>query len=93
MTDSQPITAIDGNAPTDAPDLQNAVNHIAHFVQSAAAAPSDSAVLSVTAQAQLLEQQGLSVVEIADRLGITASTVQSDLGIALAISQAVAAKA
>jgi ABC-type Fe2+-enterobactin transport system substrate-binding protein len=92
MTDSQPITAIDGNAPIDASALPNAVNHVAHLAIKAEA-PSDSVVLSVSAQAQLLEQQGLNVTEIASQLGIAVSTVQIDLNIAVASSQASAAKA
>jgi DNA-binding NarL/FixJ family response regulator len=44
----------------------------------------DSVVLSVTAQAKLLERRGLSVGEIAYELGISTSTVQNDLGLALA---------
>jgi hypothetical protein len=92
MTDSQLITAIDGNAPTDPPAFPNAVNHVAHLVTQAGA-PSDSAVLSVIAQAQLLKQQGLNVTEIASQLGITVSTVQIDLDIAVASSQSGAARA
>jgi ABC-type Fe2+-enterobactin transport system substrate-binding protein len=92
MTDSQPITAIDGNAPIDAPDYPSAVNHVAHLAIQAEA-PSDSVVLSVSAQAQLLQQQGLNVAEIASQLGIAVSAVQIDLNIAVASSQASAAKA
>jgi DNA-binding NarL/FixJ family response regulator len=43
----------------------------------------DSVVLSVTAQAKLLERRGLSVGEIAYELGVSTSTVQNDLGLAL----------
>ena len=54
----------------------------------------DSVVLSVTAQAQLLERRGLSVGEIAYELGVSTSTVQNDLGLALtATSQTRAATA
>ena len=59
---------------------------------SQAEAPSDSVVLSVSTQAQLLEQQGLNVAEIASQLGIAVSTVQIDLDIAVASSQATAAR-
>ena len=94
MTDSQPITAIDGNAPIDASAFPNAnaVNHVTHL-PIPAEAPSDSVVLSVSAQAQLLQQQGLNVAEIASQLGIAVSAVQIDLNIAVASSQASAAKA
>jgi predicted DNA-binding protein (UPF0251 family) len=47
----------------------------------------DSVVLSIDAQAQLLQQQGLSVSEIANQLGVTASAVQTDLGIAITSAQ------
>jgi DNA-directed RNA polymerase specialized sigma24 family protein len=46
-------------------------------------AAQDSVVLSSDARAKLLEQQGLSVNEIANSLGIPITTVQSDLGIAV----------
>ena len=56
-------------------------------------AANDTVVLSVSAQAKLLEQRGLSVGEIADQLGLSTSTVQADLGIAIAASQTKAATA
>jgi hypothetical protein len=90
MTDSLPITAIDGNAPIDASAFPNAVTHVAHLAIPAEA-PSDSVVLSVTAQAQLLKQEGLNVAEIASQLGVAVSTVQIDLDIAVASAQAIAA--
>jgi predicted transcriptional regulator len=45
----------------------------------------DTAVLSITAQATLLQQQGLSVNEIAEQLGLATSVVQADLGIATTV--------
>ena len=48
----------------------------------------DGVVLSETAQASLLEQEGMSVSEIAAELGLTAVEVQNDLGIAATINQA-----
>ena len=49
-------------------------------------AAQDSVVLSIDAQAKLLEQQGLSLSEIANALGIASTALQSDLGIAVAAS-------
>jgi len=48
----------------------------------------DQVVLSVTAQEKLLEQEGLTVAEIADKLGVTVSAVQTDLAIGVAASTA-----
>jgi hypothetical protein len=45
-------------------------------------ATGDTVALSETAQATLLQQQGLTTSEIADQLGITTSAVLSDLGVA-----------
>jgi len=45
----------------------------------------DAVVLSVTAQATLLQQQGLSVNEIAQQLGLATSVVQADLGITTSV--------
>jgi hypothetical protein len=47
----------------------------------------DSVVLSVDAQAKLLEQRGFSVDEIANQLGLSTGTVQSDLGISIVSAQ------
>ena len=46
----------------------------------------DGVVLSDTAQASLLEQEGLSVSEIAKELGLSTTEVQNDLGIAATIT-------
>jgi hypothetical protein len=51
----------------------------------------DAVVLSVTAQATLLQQQGLSIGEIAQELGLDAKTVQADLGIAITQTRVAAA--
>ena len=48
----------------------------------------DGVVLSDVAHASLLEQEGMSVSEIAAELGLTAVEVQNDLGIAATITQA-----
>lgn len=53
-----------------------------------AAAPLDTVSLSETAQATLLQHDGLNAQEIADQLGISLATVQTDLDIAVTISQA-----
>jgi predicted transcriptional regulator len=45
----------------------------------------DAVVLSITAQATLLQQQGLNVNEIADQLGLTTSVVQADLRISTGV--------
>jgi ABC-type Fe2+-enterobactin transport system substrate-binding protein len=54
---------------------------------------SDAVVLSETAQAKLLQQEGLNIAEIADQLGITTSTVLSELGITPTNSQTATASA
>jgi hypothetical protein len=46
----------------------------------------DTVALSETAKAKLLQDQGLSAAEIADELGITTSTVLSDLAIVNTVS-------
>jgi DNA-directed RNA polymerase specialized sigma24 family protein len=51
------------------------------------AAKSDGVVLSETAQVVLLQQDGLSLGEIADELGIPKANVMSDLFIASATTQ------
>jgi DNA-binding NarL/FixJ family response regulator len=63
------------------------VDYTPTFHTKPAAPAQDSVTLSIDAQAQLLEQQGLSVGEIANQLGVTASTVQTDLGIAIISAQ------
>jgi len=63
------------------------VDYTPAFHAQTTAPAQDSVVLSLDAQAQLLQQQGLSVSEIANQLGITASTVQTDLGIAITSAQ------
>jgi transposase len=50
-------------------------------------------VLSLDAQAKVLEQQGMSVDEIANQLGIAPAVVQTDLGITVVSTQTKAAKA
>ena len=57
------------------------------------AAPRDKVVLSETAQAKLLQQNGLTASEIANQLGISLSTAQSDLDVAIVESQTNSAKA
>src|ERR1700678_4703669 len=52
--------------------------------------PSDTVVLSQSAQVSQLHQQGQNPSEIAENLGIPVSTVDSDLGI---VAAAVASKA
>ncbi len=64
--------------------------------ETQAPAGKDHVTLSAGAQAQLLEQQGQSVAQIAVSLGLSASTVDSYLGIQAsspAVSQPVAAAA
>jgi hypothetical protein len=46
----------------------------------------DGVVLSETAQVTLLEQEGMTVSEIAAKLDLTTAVVSSDLGIAAAIT-------
>jgi hypothetical protein len=45
------------------------------------AAVTDTVVLSIPAQEQILEQQGFTPVEIASQLGLPTDVVLSDLGI------------
>ncbi len=70
-------------APAQATKTQAAVSH-------------DPVTLSAAAEAQLLAQQGQSVAQIALSIGLSATTVDSDLGIqtsSTAIPQPVAAAA
>jgi DNA-binding NarL/FixJ family response regulator len=58
-----------------------------HFQQTEtsannAATARDAVVLSETAQVTLLNQEGLSITQIADELGVTLNVVLQDLGIA-----------
>ena len=46
----------------------------------------DGVVLSETAQVSLLEEEGMTVSEIATELNLTTAVVSSDLGIAAAIT-------
>jgi len=73
----------------------NPIEHItaATAASKATETPTDSAVLSVAAQALLLEQQGFNITEIAEQLGLPASTVQSDLGLTIAAIRTSAAAA
>jgi DNA-directed RNA polymerase specialized sigma24 family protein len=57
-------------------------------VQPTAVTRADSAVLSLAAQEKLLQQEGRSIGEIADQLGLTTSAVQIDLQISVASPQA-----
>jgi hypothetical protein len=72
----------------DAVSSSNSTVDYTPTVPTKPAAPAqDSVVLSIDAQAQLLEQQGLSIAEIADALGIASSAAQSDLGIPITSTQ------
>jgi hypothetical protein len=62
-------------------------------VQPATVTPDDLAVLSLTARGKLLQQEGRSVGEIADQLGLTTNAVQRDLGITVTSAQQATAKA
>jgi DNA-binding CsgD family transcriptional regulator len=78
------ISQIGGNLPlnqTASPDPQPATNR------------SDTAILSESAQALLLEHQGLTIVEIADALGITQNAVLGALGVITPNTQAKTATA
>jgi hypothetical protein len=98
--DSGTITALNRDAPVGyEAALASANRHPPVFptataataAATAAKAPEDSAVISIAAQAKLLEDQGLNFAEIAERLGVTTSAVQGDLAIALISAQAKAA--
>jgi len=73
------IDAVNGNS--------NAVGYSTTYPHRTVVAAQDSVVLSLGAQAKLLEQQGLSVDEIANALNIASTAVQSDLGIAITSAQ------
>ncbi len=82
------IYAIDGVSGSSTVQYTPSVPH-ANITKAAG----DTVILSVTAQATLLQQQGFSVTEIADQLGVTASNISSDLGIPITIPLARAAAA
>ncbi len=83
------IEAIDGVNSNSS----STVEYTPTFTRRPVAAAQDSVVLSLDAQAKVLEQQGMSVEEIADQLGIAPATVETDLGIAIASTQTKAATA
>ena len=74
------IEAVDGNLATEPtppfPHPSGAEN---------AGTGKDGVVLSETAQVSLLEQEGMTVSEIAAELDLTTAVVSSDLGIAATI--------
>lgn len=82
------IEAIDGVTSNSS----STVEYTPTFTRRPVAAQ-DSVVLSLDAQAKVLEQQGMSVEEIADQLGIAPAIVQTDLGIAIVNTQTKAANA
>ncbi len=79
------IEGVNGNS-------SSAIEYTPTFTHKAAPAQ-DSVVLSIDAQAKLLEEQGLSIDEIANALGIASVAVQSDLGIPITNTQTKAATA
>jgi DNA-directed RNA polymerase specialized sigma24 family protein len=81
----EPIDGVNSNS-------SSTVEYTPTFARRAVAAQ-DSVVLSLDAQAKVLEQQGMSVEEIADQLGIASATVQTDLGLTIVSTQTNAAKA
>jgi hypothetical protein len=67
------IDPIHGNSSVqDIPDLPSIIP---------AVTPDDTVSLSIPAQAQILEQQGFSAVEIAAKLGVPANVVRDDLAV------------
>jgi hypothetical protein len=84
------IGAIDGVSSNS--NSTAAVGYTPTFTHPKVAAQ-DAAVLSLAAQMKLLEQQGLSVGEIANQLGLSSIAVQTDLGIAIVSPQAKVATA
>jgi acyl CoA:acetate/3-ketoacid CoA transferase len=79
-----PISGVTGNSTVEYTPTT--------FSQQTTAA-SDTAVLSVTSQAILLNQQGLNVSEIANLLGVSTGIIQNDLEIAITVPQTSAATA
>jgi len=73
------IDGVNGNS-------NSAIEYTPTFTPRTAPAQ-DSVVLSIDAQARLLEEQGLSVEEIANALGIASTAARSDLGIPIASPQ------
>ena len=75
------IEAVDGNSGIE-PTLP--VPHPS--ATGNAGTGNDGVTLSETAQVSLMEQEGMSVSEIATELDLTTAVVSSDLGIAAAIT-------
>jgi hypothetical protein len=89
MSDSYAIGAVDaiffglhGSMPNAAIVGRRKAPHVSSSTSD------DSATLSPTAQAKLWKQQGLSVAEIANQLGLPISTIQADLSVATSIAAA-----
>ena len=84
MSDSSAVSAITA-APAEPTTTSTYTDHPASPVSTKK--QTDSVTLSSTAQATLLSQEGFSTDEIAQVLSLPVSTVQADLGIAIASTQ------
>jgi hypothetical protein len=73
------IGGVNGNS-------NSAIEYTPTFTHRTAPAQ-DSVALSIEAQARLLEEQGLSIEEIASALAIPSTAARSDLGIPLSSTQ------
>jgi len=77
ITSSNPLSTVNGYQPT--PAVQSQGNTSTGVLGSASS--SDTVQLSPTAQASAMQQQGMSVTEIASSMGTTTAEVDSYLGI------------
>jgi hypothetical protein len=89
MSHSDGIVALNGQpipeAPPDAPVTLHHNPSVRHapIISNTARVPSDSVTLSAVARGKLLNQEGFSVSEIAQLLGIPVSVVENNLALAI----------
>src|ERR1700728_2579472 len=82
ITSSNSLSTVNGYQPTSA--VQSQGNTFTDA--SGSASGSDTVQLSPTAQATAMQQQGMSVMEIASSMDLTTAEVDSYLGIAASTS-------
>jgi hypothetical protein len=78
ITSSNSLSTVNGYQPTPAVQSQGNTSTSA----SGSSSGSDTVQLSLTAQAAAMQQQGMSVAEIASSMALTTAEVDSYLGIA-----------
>jgi hypothetical protein len=81
ITSSNSLSAVNGYQPTPAVQSQGNTSTSA----SGSASASDTVQLSLTAQATAMQQEGMSVAQIASSMDLTTAEVDSYLGIATSI--------